>query len=81
MNAPSNETGGRARWAAVVLTAALALMTVTMQWGVVNTRLDGVEKRLDELLFETRAMRGAYADMERRVSFLEGSGAAGRTAR
>jgi len=73
VSAPSANNGnGRSRWAAVILTALLALATVTVQWGMVNARLDGVEKRLDELIVEARAMRGAYADLERRVAFLEG---------
>lgn len=67
------------RWGAMGLTALLALLAVTVQWGVVNARLDGVEKRLDELIVEARAMRTAYADLERRLSFLEGrSGGGGR---
>lgn len=64
--------GGRSRWAAVILTAALALVAFTVQWGVVSARLDGVEKRLDEFIVEARAMRTAYADLERRVAFIEG---------
>lgn len=69
---PTSNGNGRSRWAAVILTALLALLTVTVQWGVVSARLDGVEKRLDELIVEARAMRSAYADLERRVAFLEG---------
>jgi len=73
VSAPTlNNGAGRSRWAAVILTALLALATVTVQWGMVNARLDGVEKRLDELIVESRLMRGAYADLERRVAFLEG---------
>lgn len=68
----TNGSNGRSRWAAVILTGSLALVAFTVQWGVVNARLDGVEKRLDELIVETRAMRSAYADLERRVAFLEG---------
>jgi len=54
------------------MTGALALLAVTVQWGVVTTKLDHVEKRLDELIVETRMTRAAFADLERRVSFLEG---------
>jgi len=68
-----NNGNGRSRWAAVILTALLALATVTVQWGMVNARLYGVEKRLDELIVESRLMRGAYAELERRVAFLEGA--------
>ena len=65
-------SNGSSRWAGVILAALLALAAFTVQWGVVTAKLDGVEKRLDELIVEARAMRSAYGDLERRVSFLEG---------
>ena len=81
MSAITNGMNGRSRWAAVILTALLALIAFTVQWGVVSARLDGVEKRLDELIVETRAMRVAYADLERRVAFLEGLTSGGRASK
>ena len=48
------------------------VLAVTVQWGVVTTKLDHVEQRLDELLVEARALRTEYQSIERRVSFLEG---------
>ena len=63
---------GTARWAGVMLTIVLAAIAVTVQWGVVTTKLDHVEKRLDELIVEARALRNEYQVVERRVSFLEG---------
>jgi hypothetical protein len=49
-----------AGWAGVLLTALSALLAITVQWGVVNTKLDNVEKRLDEMIFEARALRSEY---------------------
>jgi len=60
------------RWADVALTALLAVLAFTVQWGVVTAKLDHVEKRLDELIVEARALRTEYQAIERRVSFLEG---------
>lgn len=60
------------RWAGVVVTIVLAALAITVQWGVVTTKLDHVEKRLDELIVEARALRSEYQAIERRVSFLEG---------
>ena len=67
-----NESSKAPRWLGAAMTGALALLAVTVQWGVVTTKLDHVEKRLDELIVETRMTRAAFADLERRVSFLEG---------
>ena len=61
-----------AGWAGVLLTAVIALLAITVQWGVVNTKLDNVEKRLDEMIFEARALRTEYQSIERRLSNLEG---------
>jgi regulator of replication initiation timing len=61
-----------AGWAGVLLTALSALLAITVQWGVVNTKLDNVEKRLDEMIFEARALRSEYQSIERRLSNLEG---------
>ncbi|MBX3356435.1 MAG: hypothetical protein KF724_12135 [Phycisphaeraceae bacterium] len=63
---------GTHRWAAVLLTAALAVLAMTVQWGVVTTKLDHVEKRLDELIVEARSLRAEYQSIERRISWLEG---------
>lgn len=60
------------RWAGVVLTAVIALSAFTVQWGVVTTKLDHVERRLDELIVEARSLRTEYQSVERRVSYLEG---------
>jgi len=60
------------RWAGVIVTIAIAALAFTVQWGVVTTKLDHVEKRLDELIVEARALRGEYQAVERRVSYLEG---------
>lgn len=45
---------------------------MTVQWGVVTAKLQQVEKRLDELIVEARALRSEYQAIERRVSYLEG---------
>ena len=47
-NGTTNGNGnGRVRWAGVALTAGLAIAALIVQWGVVTTKLDQVEKRLD----------------------------------
>jgi hypothetical protein len=35
-----------AAWASVMFTALSALVAITVQWGVVSTKLDNLEKRL-----------------------------------
>ncbi len=59
-------------WAGVLFTSVAALVAITVQWGVVTTKLDGLEKRLDEMIFETRSMRTEYQNIERRLATLEG---------
>ncbi len=63
---------GAVRWSGVLIPGVIAVMAVTVQWGVVTTKLDHVEMRLDELLLEARALRTEYQSIERRVSYLEG---------
>jgi len=72
---------GKARWAGVVLTGGLAIAALIVQWGVVTTKLDQVEKRLDELIYEARTLRHEYQGIERRLSYVEGrlNGDHGRT--
>jgi len=65
-------TNGVPRWASVVIPVVFAVLAVTVQWGVVTTKLDHVEQRLDELIVEARALRSEYQSIERRVAFLEG---------
>jgi hypothetical protein len=81
----ANETkgNGASRWAGVILTAVIAVSAFTVQWGVVTTKLDHVEKRLDELIVEARSLRTEYQSIERRVAYLEGrqNGHAGPTGR
>ena len=69
------------RWAGTILTAAIVVLAFTVQWGVVTTKLDHVEKRLDELIVEARGLRAEYQEVERRVAYLEGihGGARGHT--
>ncbi len=69
---PNGHTNGRSRWAGVVLTAGLAIAALIVQWGVVTTKLDQVEKRLDELIFEARSLRVESQGLERRLSYVEG---------
>ena len=70
--AEGNGQNGSARWAGVVVTVVLAAGAMTIQWGVVTTKLQQVEKRLDEFIGEARSIRADYQAMERRVSYLEG---------
>jgi len=61
-----------AGWAGVLLTALSALVAITIQWGVVTAKLDSLEKRLDEMIFESRGLRVEYQAVERRLATLEG---------
>ena len=70
--AEGNGQNGSARWAGVVVTVVLAAGAMTIQWGVVTTKLQQLEKRMDEFIGEARNIRSEYQAMERRVSYLEG---------
>jgi hypothetical protein len=70
--AEGNGQNGSARWAGVVVTVVLAAGAMTIQWGVVTTKLQQVEKRLDEFIGEARSIRAQYAEMERKIWSLEG---------
>ena len=79
VTAPNPQRNGRRptdwpHWSGVALTAVIAILAFTVQWGVVTTKLDHVERRLDELIFESRSLRKEYQMIERRLSFLEGRG-------
>lgn len=54
------------------VTAVLALLAFTVQWGMVTTKLDHLDSRLSEIIVETRSARQADLDFERRLSHLEG---------
>jgi len=83
-NGQNGINGGKAslrvQWAGIIVTILLAAGAMTVQWGVVTAKLQQVEKRLDELIVEARALRTEYQAIERRVSYLEGrlNGAGGR---
>ena len=68
-NAPTN---GKARWAGIGLTALIGILALTVQWGVVTTKLDQVGRQLDSLTVEIRSLRSDIYSIERRVSYLEG---------
>lgn len=68
-NTPTN---GKARWAGIGLTALIGILALTVQWGVVTTKLDQVGHQLDDLTVEIRSLRGDLVSIERRVSYLEG---------
>lgn len=75
MSPPHNgngQNGTKARWAGVLVTIILAAGAMTIQWGVVTTKLQQLEKRMDEFIGEARSIRTEYQAMERRVSYLEG---------
>lgn len=73
MTATSNNTNGtKARWAGVGITAAIAVLALTVQWGVVTTKLDQIESRITDLTGEIRSLRSDLYSIERRVSYLEG---------
>ena len=60
--AEGNGQNGSARWAGVVVTVVLAAGAMTIQWGVVTTKLQQVEKRLDEFIGapQARYIRDEY---------------------
>ena len=60
------------RWAGVVVTIVFAAGAMTIQWGVVTTRLAHMEKRLDAFIVEARSLRTEYHAVERRLSYVEG---------
>ena len=68
----NGQNGTKARWAGVLVTIILATGAMTIQWGVVTTKLQQLEKRMDEFIGEARNIRSEYQAMERRVSYLEG---------
>lgn len=72
MSEGNGQNGTKARWAGVLLTIILAAGAMTIQWGVVTTKLQQLEKRMDEFIGEARSIRSEYQAMERRVSYLEG---------
>ncbi len=54
-----------------IVTALIAVIAFSVQWGVVTTKLDSVEKRLDEFLLEARAVRAENVALGIRVAVLE----------
>ena len=72
MSEGNGTNGTKARWAGVLVTIILATGAMTIQWGVVTTKLQQLEKRMDEFIGEARNIRSEYPVMERRVSYLEG---------
>ena len=61
------------KWVGIGMTIVFAMLAISIQWGVVSAKLTHLEQRLDDLIFEARAVREHYSDLERRVSFLEGA--------
>jgi hypothetical protein len=70
--APTAPTNGKARWAGIGLTALIGVLALTVQWGVVTTKLDQVGRQLDDLTEEIHSLRSDIYSIERRVSYLEG---------
>ena len=56
----------------LIVTVLFAAITLTVQWGVVTTRLSAVESRMAELIAENRMFRESYAEIDRRLSTMEG---------
>lgn len=63
----------RTNWWPSAVTVMVAVLAFAVQWGAVWTKLDQVEKRLDEFIIEARSLRAQYQAMARRVTYLEGS--------
>jgi Tfp pilus assembly protein PilO len=62
----------RINWLPSAVTLMVAVLAFAVQWGAVWTKLDQVEKRLDEFIIEARSLRTQYQAMARRVAYLEG---------
>lgn len=54
-----------------IITVLIAVIAFSIQWGVVTTKLDSVEKRLDEFLAEARDVRTENVALNVRVAVLE----------
>jgi len=72
MSEGNGTNGTKARWAGVLVTIILATGAMTIQWGVVTTKLQQLEKRMDEFIGEARNIRNEYQAMERRLSSAKG---------
>ena len=70
MKLDSNDQG--LRLSSSIVTAVLALLAFTVQWGVVTTKLDHLNLRMNDLIVETQRAQEADRDFERRLSHLEG---------
>ena len=56
----------------VLVPTAFAMLAFAMQWGVVTTRLEGVERGLDELLSKADAICSESKEIGKRLAYLEG---------
>ena len=56
----------------VAISIAVALCGFAVQWGVVATKLDQVERRLDEMISESKELRSEYRHLVDRVARIEG---------
>jgi len=73
-----NGKGRSGKWLGPTVTIIFAAIAFAAQWGAVNASLDGINKRLDELIADTKAYRISYQLLESRLSFIEGKYASNR---
>lgn len=59
------------QWSGAIVTALIAVVAFSAQWGVAITKLELMEKRLDEFILEAKTLRLECADLNNRVSLLE----------
>lgn len=52
-----NRTIDKGGWAGVIVTATIAVVAFTVQWGVVTTKLGQIERRLGDIAVELRSLR------------------------
>lgn len=63
---------GRSRWVGVTLTALIAVIAMSVQWGVFVASNKSVAKEVAALTAEIRSMRDDKDAMDRRLSRIEG---------
>lgn len=68
---PTQQSPGAAKWTGIALGLMAAIATSCVQWGVIITRLGGVETTLSELRQDERLRRERDADIVRRITVLE----------
>jgi hypothetical protein len=70
----STDSGDLFCWLMLAIVAVWVVFVVTVQWLIACARLDDMNARLSSMAIDTRAKNSVYADMQRRIGFIEGVG-------